>query len=56
VGLKLTFLTVSSAMSLLRLSRREDRWKDAEILMLRHPQDRLELTDVDRIASSAGLS
>jgi hypothetical protein len=30
--LKLTFLTVSSAMSLLRLSRRED----AEILMLRH--------------------
>jgi hypothetical protein len=56
VGLKLTFLTVSSAMSLLRLSRREDWWKDAEILMLRHPQDRLELTDVDRIASSAGLS
>jgi transposase len=34
--LKLIFLTVSSAMSLLRLSRREDWWKDAEILMLRH--------------------
>jgi hypothetical protein len=27
---------VSSAMSLLRLSRRESWWKDAEILMLRH--------------------
>jgi putative transposase len=36
VGLKLIFLTVSSAMSLLRLSRRESWWKDAEILMLRH--------------------
>ena len=36
VGLKLILLTVSSAMSLLRLSRREDWWKDAEILMLRH--------------------
>ncbi len=36
VGLKLIFLTVSSAMSLLRLSRREDWWKDAEILVLRH--------------------
>jgi hypothetical protein len=36
VGLKLNFLTVSSAMSLLRLSRREDWWKDAEILMLRN--------------------
>jgi hypothetical protein len=34
--LKLIFLAVSSAMSLLRLSRREDWWKDAEILMLRH--------------------
>jgi len=30
------FLTVSSAMSLLRLLRREEWWKDAEILMLRH--------------------
>jgi len=35
-GLKLIFLTVSGAMSLLRLSRREEWWKDAEILMLRH--------------------
>jgi hypothetical protein len=34
--LRLIFLTVSSVMSLLRLSRREERWKDAEILMLRH--------------------
>jgi len=34
--LKLTFLIVSRAMSLLRLSRREAWWKDAEILMLRH--------------------
>jgi len=31
VGLKLIFVTVSSAMSLLRLSRREEWWKDAEI-------------------------
>jgi len=36
VGLKLIFLTVSSAMSLLRLSGREEWWKDAEMLMLRH--------------------
>ncbi len=36
MGLKLIFLIVSSAMSLLRLSRREIWWKDAEILMLRH--------------------
>ena len=36
MGLKLTFLIVSRAMSLLRLSRREAWWKDAEILMLRH--------------------
>jgi transposase len=34
--LKLIFLTVSSAMSLLRLPGREEWWKDAEILMLRH--------------------
>jgi hypothetical protein len=34
--LKLIFLTVSRAMSLLRLSRWEEWWKDAEILMLRH--------------------
>jgi hypothetical protein len=36
VGLRLIFLTVSSVMSLFRLSRREEWWKDAEILMLRH--------------------
>jgi hypothetical protein len=34
--LKLIFVTVSGAMSLFRLSRREEWWKDAEILMLRH--------------------
>ena len=36
VGLRLIFLTVSSVMSLFRLSHREEWWKDAEILMLRH--------------------
>jgi hypothetical protein len=36
VGLKLIFLIASRAVSLLRLSRRETWWKDAEILMLRH--------------------
>jgi hypothetical protein len=36
VGLKLVFLVVSRVMSLLRLSRRESWWKDAEILLLRH--------------------
>lgn len=36
VGLKLTFLIASRAVSLLRLSRRESWWKDAEILILRH--------------------
>jgi transposase len=34
--LKLIFLIVSRAVSLLGLSRRESWWKDAEILMLRH--------------------
>jgi putative transposase len=34
--LKLIFLIVSHAVSLLRLSRQESWWKDAEILMLRH--------------------
>jgi putative transposase len=34
--LKLIFLVVSRAMSLIRLSHRESWWKDAEILMLRH--------------------
>ena len=36
MGLKLIFLIVSRTVSLLRLSRRESWWKDAEILMLRH--------------------
>jgi hypothetical protein len=35
-GLKLVFLIVSRAVSLLGLSRRESWWKDAGILMLRH--------------------
>jgi putative transposase len=35
-GLKLIFLIVTRAVSLLCLSRREWWWKDAEILMLRH--------------------
>ena len=34
--MKLIFLIVSRAVSLLGLSRREAWWKDAEILMLRH--------------------
>ena len=37
MGLKLLFLIVSRAVSVLGLSRRESWWKDAEILMLRHP-------------------
>jgi putative transposase len=36
VGLKLIFLIVTRVVSLLGLSRREEWWKDAEILMLRH--------------------
>ncbi|MEP7024087.1 MAG: hypothetical protein ABJB47_09845 [Actinomycetota bacterium] len=36
MGLKLIFLVVSRAVSLLGLSRRESWWKTAEILMLRH--------------------
>src|SRR5437899_5071964 len=36
VGLKLIFLIVTRAVSLLGLSRREPWWKDAEILILRH--------------------
>jgi transposase len=36
VGLKLIFLVVTGVMSLLRVSRQEAWWKDAEILMLRH--------------------
>jgi hypothetical protein len=34
--LKLIFVVVSRAMSVLSLSRRESWWKDAQILMLRH--------------------
>ena len=57
VGLKLIFLLVSRAVSLLGLSRREAWWKDAEILMLRHqlavaqrerPQAHVRLTWPDR--------
>jgi hypothetical protein len=57
VGLKLIFLIVSRAVSLLVLSRRESWWKDAEILMLRHqlavaqrerPQAQSRLTWPDR--------
>ena len=36
VSLKLIFLIVTRAVSVLGLSRRESWWKDAEILMLRH--------------------
>ena len=36
VGLKLIFLVVTRAVSVLDLSRREAWWKDAEILMLRY--------------------
>jgi len=36
VGLRLIFVIVTRAVSLLGLSRREWWWKDAEILMLRH--------------------
>ena len=36
MGLRLIFLIVTRAVSLLGLSRREWWWKDAEILMLRH--------------------
>jgi putative transposase len=36
VGLRLVFLIVTRAVSLLGLSRRESWWKDAEILMLHH--------------------
>ena len=57
VGLKLIFLIVTRAMSLLGLSRREWWWRDAEILMLRHqlavaererPKARARLTWPDR--------
>jgi hypothetical protein len=53
VGLKLIFLTLSGAMSLLRLSRREEWWKDAEILMLRH---QLAVAPRERPRASARLT
>jgi putative transposase len=55
--LKLIFLVVFRAVSVLDLSRRESWWKDAEILMLRHqlavaerekPRARARLTWADR--------
>ena len=55
--MKLIFLIVSRAVSLLGLSRRDAWWKDAEILMLRHqlavagrerPEARARLTWPDR--------
>jgi putative transposase len=36
VSMKLVFLIVARAVSLLGMSRREEWWKDAEILMPRH--------------------
>jgi putative transposase len=57
VGLKLIFVVVTRAVSVLGLSRREAWWKDAEILMLRHqlavalrerPEARSRLTWPDR--------
>jgi hypothetical protein len=46
VGLKLIFLVVSRAMSLVRLSHRESWWKDAEILMLRHQLGTCEVPEL----------
>jgi transposase len=51
--LKLIFLAISSAMPLLRLSRQEDWWKDAEILMLRH---QLAVALRERPRAAAGLT
>ena len=57
MGLKLIFLIVTRAVSLLGLWRREWWWRDAEILMLRHqlavaererPRARSRLTWPDR--------
>jgi putative transposase len=53
VGLKLVFLVVSRAMSLLWLSRRESWQKDAEILMLRH---QLAVTQRQRPRAHARLT
>jgi putative transposase len=51
--LKLIFLIVSRAVSLLGLSRRESWWKDAEILMLRH---QLAVAGRERPAARARLT
>ena len=57
MGLKLIFLIVIRAVSVLGLARRERWWKDAEILMLRHqlavakrdhPRAHSRLTSADR--------
>jgi hypothetical protein len=53
MGLKLIFLIVSRAVSLLGLSRRESWWKDAEILMLRH---QLTVAERERPGARARLT
>jgi transposase len=53
VGLKLNFLIVSRAVSLLGLSRRESWWKDAGILMLRH---QLAVAERERPGARARLT
>jgi putative transposase len=62
-GLKLIFLIVTRAVSLLRLSQREVWWKDAEILILRHQlavaqreQPRVLLARTDRACSSGVIA
>jgi putative transposase len=52
VGLKLIFLIVTRAVSLLGLSRREAWWKDAEVLMLRH---QLAVAERERPLKDAGI-
>ena len=53
MGLKLIFLIVTRAVSLLNLSRREWWWKDAEILMLRH---QLAVTERERPRAHSRLT
>jgi putative transposase len=53
VGLKLIFLIVNRAVSLLGLSRREWWWKDAEILMLRH---QLAVAERERPSAHSSLT
>lgn len=53
MGLKPIFLIVSRAVSLLRLSRRESWWKDAEILILRH---QLTVAERERPTARARLT